>query len=158
MIWVLVIILIFGWMNAHFAFVPIMPDQPFDVTLKFSKNIVGDVMIVVPEGIEILGNDIQSIENSKAIYTLKGKEGRYVEGNALKFEFGGGPEYKDVIITNDYEYTEKIKKVGGKDLKNIEMGYKKRVILPVLNWGWLGTYIIFSIVFSMRLRKILKLH
>jgi len=151
------IILIFGWMNVNFAYEPINPDEPFAVNLNFAKNAYGNISVTTPEGIEIVGEGIQEIKDGKTTFVFKGTEGTYIEGNALKFDYNGGPAFKDVIITTGQGYTEKTKKGSG-HLKNIDMDYKKKIILPVLNWGWLGAYIIFSIIFSMTIRKWMKVY
>ena len=45
-------------------------------------------------------------------------------------------------------------------VKSIFVDRGKLIVLNLFGWklGWLGAYIIFSIVFSMGLRKILKIH
>lgn len=154
---ILPIILIFGWMNVNFAFEPIHPGEQFQTTLTFTKGSFGDISVSAPYGIEVVGDKMQEIVNGKATFTFKGEEGKYIEANALKFEYDGGPVFRDVVITNGHEYTEKIKKGVG-SLKTVEINYRKKIILPIIKWGWLGTYIIFSIVFSMTLRKWLKVY
>ena len=48
------------------------------------------------------------------------------------------------------------------DIKSITVGNKESILVPVnllaFKGGWLGTYIIFSILFSMLLRKLFRLH
>jgi len=47
------------------------------------------------------------------------------------------------------------------DIQNIKINYNKLVILPIgfRNWlGWLGLYIILSIIFSLGLRKLMKVY
>jgi len=151
------IILIFSWMNAHFAFVPLMPGQEFHVTLSFAKNAQGNASIAVPEGIEVVGDASKGIVSNSASFTLKGKEGTYTEGNSVKFDYNQKTFFKDVIISTD-EYAKKDTVIKDDYLKTISIDYEKRKILPVLNWGWLGTYIVFSIVFSMTLRKLFKVY
>jgi len=151
------IILIFGWMNANFAFEPIVPGEQFQVELKFDKGTVGDVNIEVPEGVEIIGEDVQAIAEDKAIFILKGETGRYTEGNALKFLFAEKVFFKDLIISGQ-EYAKKEEVIKNSDLNSIKIDYNKKIILPLINWGWLGSYIIFSIVFSSLLRKWMKVY
>ena len=151
------IILIFAWMSANFAFNPISPDEQFQVLLNFEKGTTGNVLLTVPEGIEIIG-DAEKEASPQVIYNLKGIEGVYNEGNALKFEYNDRTFFKDVIITNNQNYAQKELKIQNSNLQSIVMGYHKKVILPIINWGWLGSYIIFSIAFSMLLRKWLKVY
>lgn len=155
---ILPIIVIFAWMNANFAFEPILPGEQFQVTLDFAKNSIGSVSLSVPEGVDAVGDYNLEIINDKAIFTLKGKEGKYIEDNSLKFEYGERVYFKDLIISNNNEYAKKLEMIKNSNLRSITLGNRKKVILPVLNWGWLGTYIIFSIVFSMLIRKWLKVY
>ena len=148
------IILIFGWMNAHFAYEPINPGESFQVVLNFAKGSTGDVMLIAPEGITINGDALQTVNEEEVYYNLKGAEGDYTQNNSLKFEYDDKIFYKDVIITDEQRYTQKDTVINHNNLKSIVINYNKKVILPILNWGWLGTYIIFSIIFSMVLRRL----
>ncbi len=152
------IILLFSWMNAHYAFMPIAPQEPFQMELSFARGTTGNVTAIVPLGITVVGDAVIPVVNDKAIFTFKGVAGSYLEGNSIKFEHRGKPAFKEVIINTGYEYTEKDKPIKNSELKTISIDYKKRIVLPVINWGWLGSYIIFSIVFSMSLRKIMKVY
>jgi len=153
------IILIFGWMNAHLAFEPLLPDEEFKIALTFDKDIKGDVEMVVPSGVTVIGNNIKNIIDGRTSWILKGEEGDYIDENALRFDYAGKTAYKDIIITKDPRYTKPIEPRRG-DIKNVEVGNKPMKLLNLFGWkvGWLGTYIIFSIIFSMIIRKILKVY
>jgi len=71
------IILIFGWMNAHFAFQPLMPDQPFTVTAEMEKFVEGNISITIPEGLTIEGESSKEISQGGAQFTVKGAAGEY---------------------------------------------------------------------------------
>ena len=165
---ILPIIIIFGWLNANLAYEPILPGQEFSVSATFAKGISGNISLYAPEGIEISGELTKPIEDGKVMWLLKGAEGDYTEGNALKFEFNGQNAYKDLIITQEQRYApvmETIKNVGG--LKAISTSNEKKKVItffgkPIsflgFKGGWLGTYIIFSIISSMILRKVMKVY
>lgn len=152
------IIMIFGWLNAHLAFVPIMPGEDFTVSVLFDERAVGKALIVVPEGIEIIGESIKDVK-SGAEFTLKGvKAGGYF----IDVEHEGKIYSKEVIITTEQNYAGQVKAFDG-PVKSITLEYEKLKPLgelSLLGWkpGWLGLYIIFSLVFSMVLRKVMKLH
>jgi len=152
------IILIFGWMNAHVAFEPIVPNEEFSIDVSFDKNSVGTVKLTVPEGVEIVGENTKEIGKSVTFF-LKGAEGDYIDQNALQFEFNEQIVYKELIITNEQRYANPLENGKG-DLKRVQINNKKTIVLNLFGWrlGWLGTYIIFSIIFSMILRKILKVY
>lgn len=150
------IILIFGWMSSIFAYESIKPQQEFSITVFFGKNSNGNAEIIAPEEIKIVGDKIRKIENEKAAWDLKGQEGEHV----LEFSYNGERQQKNILITKNKKYIEPIKKIGNGQIKSIQIDYLPKKILNIFGWrlGWLGTYIIFSIVFTMALRKILKVY
>ncbi|MBT7332632.1 hypothetical protein HN799_05150, partial [Candidatus Woesearchaeota archaeon] len=81
----------------------------------------------------------------------------------LKVKTGETEQTKNVLITKDVEYTEAIETYDHSDIKSITINYNKLRPLgdqSLLGWqpGWLGLYIIFSIVFSIGLRKLFKVY
>ncbi|MDD5087084.1 MAG: EMC3/TMCO1 family protein [Candidatus Nanoarchaeia archaeon] len=162
------IIIIFGWLNTHMVYYPIMPEQEFDITLTFDPSAIGKdvalIEIIPPEGIDLLNSETQKIESlgikktfgtnwvGSANFKLEGLEGKYT----IRFEYEGRNYEKDVLITEERRYEEPELKVNdGTALKSIKVGNEP--IKPFFGIGWLGTYIIFAIVFSMALRKILNI-
>jgi len=151
------IIIIFGWMSSHFAYYPITPGEEFSTTI-FLEDADGNATLVAPEGIKLLSDATQELETTNATWKLKGEEGDYL----LEFQHKGKSYTKDIYITNKKAYATPIKPVKDGNVKSITLSNKpvKILNLYIKGWklGWIGTYIIFSIVFSMMLRKILKLH
>lgn len=151
------IILIFGWLNAHLAFVPLMPGDEFTIRALFDEGAQGKVLVNVPEEIEIIGDNIKDVNDAK--FQFKGKkEGSYF----IDIEHEGKIYSKEAVITRRQEYAEQIKTFNG-PVRSIAIEYKKVKPLgefSLFGWkpGWLGLYIIFSLVFSMGLRKLMKLH
>ena len=150
------IILIFGWMSANFAYESIKPQQEFSIMAFFDKNTNGNAELAVPEEVTLIDNKIKKIENDKATWALKGKEGEYV----LEFSYNEEKQQKNVLITNNGRYIEPVKKIGNSQIKSIQINYTPKKILNLFGWkiGWLGTYIIFSIIFTTILRKIFKIY
>ena len=149
------IIIIFGWMSGTFAFESIKPLQEFSITVLFEKNTRGNVELVAPNGITVLNGNVKKIEDDKASWTLKGDEGEY----GLEFSYNGEKQEKNVLITNTEKYIESKKKTNGV-IRMIQIDYKPKKILNLFGWkiGWLGTYILSSIIFTMFLRKVLKVY
>ena len=162
------IILLFGWMSSNFAYESIKPQQEFSVSVIFDKDASGYIDLIAPENIVIIGNKTAKItekiengifsskKNYLANWTLKGTEGEHI----LEFDYNGEKEQKDVLITNSDKYIEPAKKISNGQIKSIQINYKQRKILNLFGWklGWLGTYIIFSIIFTMALRKVMKVY
>ena len=151
------IIIIFGWLSANFAYAPILPDTQFTTTLSFEESYQGNVtLVVIPEQLLFLSDVNQEVEQGKATWRLKGEEGTY----DLTYQVDNRKYTQDLLITSKQAYKEPITKIGDGVVSDIQISNKKIKPLNLFGWklGWLGTYIIFSIIFSMGLRKILKLH
>ncbi|MBN2567125.1 TMCO1/EMC3 family protein [Candidatus Woesearchaeota archaeon] len=149
------IILIFGWLNAHLAYEPIQPGAEFTTTMTFKNGVSGEAMLSAPDEVALLSDARQTIEDAKASWTLEGAAGRYL----LEYAFGDKVYDKEVLIDGD-RYTAPVKQVKDTQVKEIRVGNEKLIVLDLLGWriGWLGTYIIFSILFSMVMRKLLKVY
>ena len=167
------IIIIFGWLNANMAYYPIMPDQEFDVRLTFDMEGLGkniSLVSVIPEDqLEIINGATQTVEKNKtkkflgekwvgiANWKLKGPEGVYTlvysfDDNARAYE-------KELIITKERKYSLPEKRINDESsLESIKIMNEPIRPLNLFGWkvGWLGAYIIFSMVFSMTIRKVLK--
>ncbi len=150
------IIIIFGWLSSTMAYYPITPGEEFNTTINFVEGTGGEVTIVVPDGIEVIGNKTKAIVNDKVSWKLKGEEGEWT----LEYRYNDKPYTIDILINNNYGYKDPIKKFKNSVVKSIEIGYKKIVVLNLFGWkiGWLGSYIIFSIVISILLRKLMRLY
>lgn len=150
------IILIFGWMNSHLSFEPILPGQDFTTTVVFEKGVNGEVELSVPEGLNIEGEAVKEIKDSEVKWILKGDEGEYL----LEYNFNNNKYSQEVLISEGNEYKAPIKNVRDGNIRMIRVDYKKNIVLNLFRWkiGWLGAYIIFSIIFSMLLRKMMKIY
>lgn len=155
------IILIFGWMNANVAYEPIYPGQEFTLEATMVEGATGNVSLIVPQGIEIIGAANKEIINNQVSWTLVGDEGDYIEGeDALRIDYKDQSEYKPLIISTKQHYAEPVKNVKKSSIKTIQIGNKEMKLLNIFGWkiGWLGTYIIFSIIFSIVTRKLMKVY
>ena len=150
-----IIFLLIPWMNSVLAYESIKPQQEFSVTVFFEKNANGMVNISVGEGMAVIDDKTKNIENSKSTWSLKGDEGEHV----LEFVYGGENQQKSVLITSTEKYIEPAKKANSA-IKSIQIDYKPKKILNLFGWklGWLGSYVVFSLVFAMALRKVMKVY
>lgn len=150
------IILFFGWMNLHLAYYPIIPGQEFTVTAEFNQDIVGSINMIPVDGITAINGLNQTILAGKASWVLNGSEGEY----SLLYEFNGAIHEKELLITKDAVYKMPIQKINKDGLKTITIGNKPVLLLPIgfHTFGWLGTYIIFSLISSTLLRKWMKIY
>lgn len=153
------IILIISWASAHLAYHPIEPNEDFTVTVETKDNIGKEMELTAPQEVEIISNPTQEISSKSTTWTLNGQEGEFL----LEFEFNDTKYNKKVIITEEAgNYAQVEKRVNDNLVKKIELGNEK--VKPIGNisifgWypGWLATYIVLSIIFSIALRKALKI-
>ena len=149
------IILIFGWMNANFAYDPINPGQEFTTTVFLEENVDGKIELSIPKGIEVNGNTKKEIKDSKVTWLLSGERGEYL----LEYIIDGKKYNKEVLISEN-RYTDPIKSVRDGTVKSVEVEHNKKILFNLFGWklGWLATYIIFAIIFSILVRKAIKVY
>lgn len=156
LITLLPLLLIFGWLNSHMSYEPLQPGRTFTVTAHFVEGVSGDAYLTVPEGITLTNNATQTIKDSQAVWKMKGKTGEYL----LEVKYEDNSFTKEVLIQKENGYKEPIKTFKDSVVKAVEVSHEKIVVLNLFGWkmGWLGAYIIFSLIFSMALRKVMKIY
>lgn len=161
LIYFIPLILVFGWLNAHYGFEPIKPNEYFTITLGFDESEQGEVELLAQQGIEATSSSVKQISNGKATWEatweLKGEAGDYI----LEFRHNDKTYTKQIIISEEQRYTAPIQKINGNAVKEISTNQKKlRVLFRFMDWdiGWLAAYIIFSMIFTLGIRKVLKVH
>lgn len=153
------IILVFAWLNQVVAYEPLMPGQDFTITAGFDKY-TGNATLTSIEGLTI-NNPTQDVINGTASWTANGKTGEYL----LSMNVGGrAVDAGKVTVTDQKKYAPVLQKINDNSLKTIVLPNKPT---KPFGWGfsifgyrpgWLMTYIIFSIIFSMGLRKVMKVY
>lgn len=146
------ILLIFGWMNAHFAYEPLTPEQEFNMTVTMAKEIEGNVTINVPEGLKIIGENTKEITARQAEFTLKGQEGEYF----ATLSSNGQEIDKKIIITTERKYATTPESYKSDVFKTVSLGNNPLKVIWILSWIWI--YIISAIIFSTVLRKVMKVY
>ena len=149
------IILIFGWMNANLAYEPIMPEQEFTTTIFLEDNANGEIELSVPQGIEVNGATKKEIKDSEVTWLLSGKRGEYL----FEYIFDEKKYNKEVLIS-EKQYKDPVKDVRDGNVRSIEIEHNKNILINLFGWklGWLATYIISAIIFSILIRKIIKVY
>jgi uncharacterized membrane protein (DUF106 family) len=166
------IILIFGWLNAHMAYYPIVEDTEFSIDAIFDEGSSGTIRIEVPQGVEIIGAASQEILDNEARWVLAAEAGEY----SLEYDFEGTEFSHKLIVTQ----SQSDRRYAKPELRPQELGLEETTLdrlvisnkkvqplksIPLIGsipwiggFGWLGTYILFSIAFSITLRKLLKVY
>lgn len=169
------IILVFGWLQAHIAYYPLIPDEPFRLSAEFTDEARGSVSLVLPEGLKLLEGELEKeILHKEVDWVLSGSTGKY----QIELMYQDTAYKKDIILTNQSTYAQPEKSFKKKilffssDDKNglnvVKLSNEKIqpfIDVPIVKdipwvgtWGWFGTYFIFSLIFSMSLRKLFKIH
>jgi uncharacterized membrane protein (DUF106 family) len=159
LITMLPLILIFGWMAAHLNFEPIYPGETYSVTANFIEGITGVAELIPDQGTEITSDPLQDV-GGDTTWTLKSTEGEH----RLTVKLKDQEQNKKVLITEELAYEQPISTFQHSDIQSIQINYNKLKPagpnVSLFGWkpGWLGWYIIFSIVFSIGFRKVLKIY
>ena len=137
------IILIFGWLNAHFAYEPIIPGEEFSTRAIFEAGTTGSVELKDIEGLNIVSDVEQEIkcynekgwilskEICKAEWKLEGDAGNYL----LEYEYDKQIFKKELLISEEKEYTKVTEPVKGSKLKALENGNEKVKPIPGIGLG-----------------------
>ncbi len=155
------IILIFGWLNGHIAYDPLIVGQEFSVELTFYDEITGEVMPITPEGLELINHETYTIKDNKVRFVYAAVEaGQY----PLQYQLGDKIWDNTVIVTQgERQYTGPLFQIKDKTLKTIQVSNEKYHpfgSLSIFGWnpGWIALYITISLVCSLSLRKLLKVY
>lgn len=152
------ILIIFSWLSASLAFEPIYPGETYSITANFAKGVSGVAKILPSEGTELVSEATQTITDGQVKWNLKSTAGEHL----LTIKQGDTEQTKEVLITKDLKTAPQVEKYKHSDIEQISIGYNKLKPLPVsiFGWqpGWLAIYIIASVIFSIVIRKLLKIH
>ena len=148
------IILVFGWMAANLAFAPVLVGESVDVTVTMREPAY--ITLDAP-GVLVEGSAEQETLERQASWSVSASEpGNYTlqfttrEGASASHEFVVGSFAGSSIVSH------------GAPFRESEIAYPKATPFCEFSMsgyqpGWLFTYIVFSIVLSLLMRKALKL-
>ncbi len=147
------LLIVFGWMQSHLAFQPIMPGEEFSVSVELAEGASGQVSLsVVPEGLSIIGNASQPAAPLLS-WRLRGGAGWYT----LRFSLDGESVEKEVLVGRGGALSASESYEGL--FHRVTVGYEP--IRPLgsfslFGWrpGWFGTYVLLSFLFSILFRKL----
>ncbi len=146
------VLILIGWLGAHLAYFPLQPNEPFAVTVALREP----VNISLSTDLEIVST---AGENLTQQWILKGPSGNYI----LEFSSGEHTVEHTVLITEEQQYVSPLALFPSGIISNILV--ENREMKPLGNlsffgWqpGWLGIYILLSLVFNVGIRKLLNIH
>ncbi len=149
------VILIFGWMSSSLAFAPILPNNDFNITV-YAENVK---LTTAPE-LTILNNATFAIDKQMVtVFTMQGASaGKYT----IQLEKADVKQAFEILITDEQRYYGPVfafKNVLNKAVvSNAEV--KPLGSISIFGWhpGWLGTYMILTLILSSLLRKAMKVY
>ncbi|MGB9748242.1 MAG: EMC3/TMCO1 family protein [Candidatus Woesearchaeota archaeon] len=148
------LILIFSWVNANYAYQPLIPNQEFNITFAFEKLPENCSLEVLPEGVKITNKTVDYSKNA-ITYSLIGIQGNYL----VSFHYDNETKNKEIIITNKQEYSKPIENFPKENLKKITVSNKPlRIRILGLSMSWIWYYIIIALIASSLFRKFFKVY
>ncbi len=152
---ILPLLLIFAWMSANLVYEPIQPGEEFEVVALISESYSeSSDTVFLNTSFEIL--DREDVDRLITWRLQAAEEGVH----ELEISGSGFRETKEVLITNDKDYSDPVSNFDGA-LKQIRVDHD--LVRPfgdfsLFGWrpGWLGSYILLSIFFSIILRKLFR--
>jgi uncharacterized membrane protein (DUF106 family) len=152
-------LILFAWMAGALAFEPIYPGETYSLTAIFPEGVTGEAELVASEGTELVNSAAVQPISSSVTWRLKSEEGTHFHS----VKYGDEEQSKDVLITKELKYVDERVVFEGSEIESIIINYNKLKPLgsfSIFGWhpGWLGTYIILSLVFSIVLRKVMKVY
>ncbi len=154
LITIIPIFLIYGWLSANFAYDPLLSGQEFSMIVKLEQGVNGTITLDAQQ-LEIIGEKTRNITNGEAIFVMKGTKGEYV----AHLDVNGNKYSKEIQIDNK-KYKEPETYIGDKIVKSITLSNKSKKVLNLgfINFNFIWTYILLSILFSTLLRKYMKVY
>ena len=158
------LILLFSWMTSSIAYEPLKPGQEFTVMANLADEYLGNLdeikVTSIPEMNVVVDDVFVAKQGTKQQrWIMKADQpGKYT----LLFEGDTFKQTKEIIITSEKKYAKPISEYKDSQLKQVILGNKAVKPLgniSLLGWkpGWLGTYIILSILMSIGLRKAMNI-
>ncbi len=153
------LIIIFGWLNGHMAYHNIAPGQSFQVEAALSSAETNVSLSATPS-IQELNKSVDGKKVTWSVNASEEREYKLVIDELKPGNESGGRVEKTVLISNVREYATPRKSYENSFVKSVSVGYKPiRPLgdISIFGWhpGWLATYIVFSLVLSIVLRKLL---
>lgn len=153
------LLLVFTWLGSHYAYEPLRPGIDFNITVVFKEQPAGVVALEAPKTFTVKGEKVQQAKAHNTWVLTPKQEGSFI----LEFTHDDKTYQKEVLITNFQEYEAVEKDIQKDNVEKIQVGHNKVRPLgdvSIFSWhpGWLAIYIISSILFSLGLKRLLKLH
>ena len=144
------VLLVFGWLSSTLAYEPLRPGQLFEVVALAQEGVTQLNLSTTLEIVNV------STKDRSWHWFLRGEEGEHV----LNFFSEKGSMSYEIVVTEHQRYANPRPKLKSELIKELTISnaqLKPFGSFSIFGWrpGWLGAYILFSIVFGIALRKAL---
>lgn len=152
------LLVIFGWLSAHYAYEPIQPNTPFNVSV-YTQGLEGKEITLESMPDLTISEPKQTLQNEQATWTLHGNLGDY----KLIVTQEKNTAERMLTISNERRYENPIGVVKNGPIQKFIV--QQEALHPfndlsIFGWhpSWIGCYIIFSIALSTIIRKLMKVY
>jgi uncharacterized membrane protein (DUF106 family) len=142
-------LLIFGWLNTHYAFYPLESGQSFNVT-AFTKS--DEYITLVSSDLVNITEQNQTPSAGKASWEISALPGKHL----LSFNQGDQVAQHTVVIGEKYAVPRANHK--GEIYRTTVEYSKLKIRILGITFTWFWFYFLTTIIFSTSLRKLLKVY
>ena len=135
---------------------PINPAQEFGIGLEFVEGIAGKITTSPPPGLRATGGTERTLTGSEVLFTFEGDPGRYL----VEFTVDNKKYTHPVHIDSKRKLENPLQTINDNKVIKIMTSQKETIVANLFGWelGWLGTYILMSIILSIFWRKVFKVY
>ncbi|MBT3408106.1 DUF106 domain-containing protein [Candidatus Woesearchaeota archaeon] len=143
------LLIVFIYLAGNFTYEPIKPNEQFELNI-YSNN--KSIEYQLPKKIKLI--EVNNIEEDKNYITNL----KLISNNTGLVIIPIENTKHRILISDKIEYEDPIQEISNSKITKIETVHKELTFINLFGWeiGYLGTYIIFSIIFSIILRKLLN--
>lgn len=146
------VLILFAWINTHLTFEPILPGEDVTFTAQFKQ---AEGVAELQSQTLMVANQTTAIVDNKASWVISGPAGRH----NVTVMYGDTSASREILIS-DNAYLKPKQQVSIDPFRslNLEQDSKEVLNLGFFTLNGLWSYIVFSILFSIILRKVLGVH
>ncbi len=161
------LLIFFGWLGSSLAFVPILPGTNFNVSVELTQPMNGTFILSIPSNVSAAVTSLSVVNASVLNFTNLSASGEGIYEFSIKDNSSNEEQFFTVLVSK-YLYSNPTIVVDNspifksiiiplKPLKVFDNIFLLKDLPWIKTFGWLGSYILFSLLFSTLLRKWMKL-
>jgi uncharacterized membrane protein (DUF106 family) len=153
LITMLPVIIIFGWMSLHLAYDPLQPGEPFVTQIELAQ---AKQISAYSQTAELISD--RNLIGEKVQFSWNASKGNHT----LVYSVSDGTRVHNVshvVLVDSVDYLNPLQFVSDSDVKAIRVHNPSKVVFSVfgLDFTWFWSYVLFSIIFSLAIHRLMKL-